>query len=247
MNAKILFGMGWATLILVLLSSTACAVGWKITSEKWSCDGCCVEGDSFSVTITLKNIGTDTFHVRKVEIVDENDKSVASKAEFEYALASGESRTFTLFSIFPAPTSGTGSEAILTYKYRLEIKYWWYETKDTSYYTKQVVSKAKHECDTNSDCRYNEYCSLSNCVSECKPVVQGICGYISNHKWVNYDCCSDSDCSESQRCVNNKCEVGRSKRFSMSWRNCKAKSRNKPQSTNTNPSGSAMQVQIPVL
>ncbi|ODS39076.1 MAG: hypothetical protein A7316_11255 [Candidatus Altiarchaeales archaeon WOR_SM1_86-2] len=39
-------------LFLILLSSIASA-GWTIT-EQWNCNGCCIEGNSFSVTITIK-------------------------------------------------------------------------------------------------------------------------------------------------------------------------------------------------
>jgi len=39
-------------LFLILLSSIASA-GWTIT-EQWNCNGCCIEGNSFSVTITTE-------------------------------------------------------------------------------------------------------------------------------------------------------------------------------------------------
>ncbi len=56
------------------------------------------------------------------------------------------------------------------------------------------------QCDSNNRCQEDEYCESGIC----KPV-ECICGYIQDHQCVPYECCSDSDCNETSRCLNNVC------------------------------------------
>lgn len=49
---------------------------------------------------------------------------------------------------------------------------------------------AGDNCTNNSLCIGTEYCIGGKCV----PVVNGSCGYITNHAWYTYECCNDLDC-----------------------------------------------------
>jgi uncharacterized repeat protein (TIGR01451 family) len=57
------------------------------------------------------------------------------------------------------------------------------------------------ECSDDSDCPATEYCSGGDCI----PVPEGTCGYIEDHEWVDYECCSDEDCEEGYVCEENEC------------------------------------------
>ncbi|MFA5050157.1 MAG: right-handed parallel beta-helix repeat-containing protein [Candidatus Micrarchaeia archaeon] len=58
----------------------------------------------------------------------------------------------------------------------------------------------KPECETDSDCVSNEYCSDGTCT-----LIEGECGYIQNHTWINYECCSDDECLDGYECKFNTC------------------------------------------
>ncbi|VVC04215.1 Periplasmic copper-binding protein (NosD) [Candidatus Bilamarchaeum dharawalense] len=82
-----------------------------------------------------------------------------------------------------------------------------------------------YDCCSNSDCPTNNLCENH----ECKPVEQkctetsccpideyfngttctkvlGECGYIFDHKWINYECCKDEDCLDGL-CVGHNCTL----------------------------------------
>jgi len=200
---------GQIILFLIFISSNVSAT-WTLTESNWNCgsDNCCVEGDSFGVTITIKNTDPNTFNIDEAYIIDKNGNTIASNKGISFALAKGESKTFTVSGILPTPSSGTGSNAKLEYKYKFHINYdcflcmWKHE--ETGFYSRQLISKSDHGCDGDVDCSSKEHCSISNCVSECEPIP---CprGYISDHKCIEYECMSDSDCGDEYQCKNYKC------------------------------------------
>ena len=56
------------------------------------------------------------------------------------------------------------------------------------------------ECSSNNDCPTNKYCSGDSCLD----IKKGVCGIITNHTWIAYQCCFDSDCN-GKICDNNVC------------------------------------------
>ncbi|MCX6775622.1 MAG: right-handed parallel beta-helix repeat-containing protein [Candidatus Micrarchaeota archaeon] len=65
----------------------------------------------------------------------------------------------------------------------------------------QCTAAVKPECNTNDDCKYNEYCGNGKCLQ----VQTGKCGRISNHAWKDYECCNDSDCQPGIACQDHTC------------------------------------------
>jgi len=59
------------------------------------------------------------------------------------------------------------------------------------------ICQEKAQCVTNADCMDNEVCTNSKCI-----VIVGECGVASNHRWIQYECCSDDDCATG-RCLDN--------------------------------------------
>ena len=57
------------------------------------------------------------------------------------------------------------------------------------------------ECTSNTNCGDSQYCSSDG---HCLPL-QGTCGYAANHSWVNYGCCTDSDCGADKTCIAHVC------------------------------------------
>lgn len=58
-------------------------------------------------------------------------------------------------------------------------------------------------CSRNVDCRLDEYCSSAT--THCEAIPSTSCGAYSNHSWVPYACCSNSDCPSGKRCINHEC------------------------------------------
>ena len=59
------------------------------------------------------------------------------------------------------------------------------------------------ECIADSDCAYDQQCVQQACVQ-----LSGYCGYVEDHEFVEYECCSDSACSASPvggRCEDHRC------------------------------------------
>jgi len=65
------------------------------------------------------------------------------------------------------------------------------------------------ECASDAACNYDEYCSQAG---KCEKVA-GYCGYAQKHKFVEYECCSDSMCSADSRCEDHRCVVQDSTRL----------------------------------
>lgn len=56
------------------------------------------------------------------------------------------------------------------------------------------------QCTKDEDCPDDEYCKNQICLP-----VRGICGYVSNHRWIKYECCEDADCEVNEKCEEHKC------------------------------------------
>jgi len=57
------------------------------------------------------------------------------------------------------------------------------------------------ECVQDADCDAEEYCAENECVA----VIQGTCGQVENHSWIEHECCSDADCPADFICENHVC------------------------------------------
>jgi uncharacterized repeat protein (TIGR01451 family) len=55
-------------------------------------------------------------------------------------------------------------------------------------------------CASDAACAADEACTGGACT-----LVSGTCGYASDHVWVPYECCADSDCGSGQVCANHSC------------------------------------------
>ena len=58
-------------------------------------------------------------------------------------------------------------------------------------------------CDNDYDCRDTEECKSG----QCSVISEPVCGFVSNHKQVFYDCCEDSDCAVGEACSNHQCSA----------------------------------------
>jgi hypothetical protein len=67
--------------------------------------------------------------------------------------------------------------------------------------TNQTVTPPEPQCTSDSNCLPNQACSGGVCVL----VERGTCGRIENHKWVPYECCSQSECGQGLGCMENRC------------------------------------------
>lgn len=56
------------------------------------------------------------------------------------------------------------------------------------------------ECVVDADCAFDEFCSAGIC----EKVVCG-CGYIVDHRCVEYECCMDADCETAEMCYQHEC------------------------------------------
>lgn len=57
------------------------------------------------------------------------------------------------------------------------------------------------ECISNLQCENTGTCITGLCA----PVVSDTCGFVDNHKFNPYECCTNTDCDSSSKCSNNKC------------------------------------------
>ncbi|MFH2106047.1 MAG: carboxypeptidase-like regulatory domain-containing protein [Candidatus Micrarchaeota archaeon] len=72
----------------------------------------------------------------------------------------------------------------------------------------KLASKTSYECETNDDCKDNEYCynAGTSCYSKCREVeTHGTCGKIEHHAWTTYTCCSDTECGTGKICYDHAC------------------------------------------
>ncbi len=63
-----------------------------------------------------------------------------------------------------------------------------------------MVCLAGNACSSDSECKNTESCLGGFCEE-----VIGTCGYAFNHKWIHYECCLDSDCTEGKVCEESVC------------------------------------------
>ena len=86
----------------------------------------------------------------------------------------------------------------------LEEGYLFVSAKKPGYLTKEfyvyVTCAPPFECEDDSGCSGNQYCSGGSCIN-----LTGSCGYASNHTWFVHECCSDDACGFRMECRNNTC------------------------------------------
>lgn len=63
-------------------------------------------------------------------------------------------------------------------------------------------------CTSNSDCANDQYCAPAAAGDQCLAVPTESCGYVSNHAWHDYECCSNNDCSGDDICSSHECVSG---------------------------------------
>jgi len=164
--------------------------------------GCCVEGDNFTAYVALSAPNV-ALKVTVLKLVGKDGEKFASAHVGEVTIYAGKPQTFKLSGVLPKPSSGTGANAKLEFKFEYSSEGWKGESND--YLERTVIFRQDHKCSKSSDCSPEDYCSITNCISECKRVTLGTCGNVSDHVWVNYECCADSVCSENETCSGNKC------------------------------------------
>lgn len=63
-----------------------------------------------------------------------------------------------------------------------------------------MVCLAGNACSSDGECKNIEYCKNGFCEE-----ITGTCGYAFNHRWIKYECCSDTECIEGKICKDNVC------------------------------------------
>jgi len=201
-------------LVLLVFSINVAANVASITSHTFTCDNnCCVEGQSTSVDVTIQNIDPNYMvHVYSICVDNQtldNKCSIAQKTGMNVSIAPGNSEKFTLTGIVPTPSSGDTAQV----RFVLNVTRTCFLCtlhEEVFPYPMEVVAKVNHICSSNSQCSDEKFCSTKDtgyCHTDCEPVQpKTSCGHIDNHEWKEYDCCSDSDCKESNQCVNHKCQ-----------------------------------------
>jgi hypothetical protein len=198
-------------LLLTLLLNLYIVSAWDWSaSQSFDCDGCCVEDKTFQYETTLTNTGSNTFYVDEVRLKKSSGSTIASKTT-GYYISSGNSRSFTLTGNIPEP-NGNYLYYYVCFHLSEERDHWLWGTYTYTDWscsgtqTKQVTPKENFKCFTDNNCPASQYCYISgSCTSECKDVSQGSCGHIVDHEWVNYECCSNSDCTTDKSCSNHYC------------------------------------------
>ncbi len=115
---------------------------------------------------------------------------------------------------YPYATSKTNSSGLASFDLSCGRDLWIKISKPGFYSESFIYNfECNNQCEpqgclTDNDCAGNEYCNIPNgeLVGSCEPVT-GECGYAENHQWINYECCSDSDCPIGYGCENNLCVV----------------------------------------
>lgn len=196
-------------LIIVLNSPIVYSWSWSGT-QSFDCDGCCVEDKTFQYLATITNTGNSSFSLIKSELRDYYGSTIVVSS-FSANLNPGSTRSFTLTGNFPEPSDGYLTYHICFYLSEqrtnwLGVTYTHSDWSCSKTQTKKVTPKSNFKCFTDRHCTKDHYCYISpSCTSECLPVSRGDCGHIVNHKWVDYECCSNSDCPKDKTCSNNYC------------------------------------------
>ncbi len=60
------------------------------------------------------------------------------------------------------------------------------------------------KCSNDAECTQSQVCAAGNCVE----APGGRCGYFSNHTFIPYQCCADTDCGALQQCSSHICANG---------------------------------------
>ncbi len=200
-----LFSIISVLLFLSLISVTYANQSWHSTIA-YKCSVCCDPEKPVTISLWTRNFENNNMTVDAIKLVSSSDDIFATKGEidgFGTSITGPDGgKTFKIDTTWP----DTGYDYI-KYKACFYIIDWpghsekWY---CTDYVTKKY--EGNYECQSDNDCEDFEYCDISGCVSECKPVVQeSACGHIDNHRWINYECCSDSDCQVNYICKQHEC------------------------------------------
>ncbi|MCC7552362.1 hypothetical protein KO317_01705 [Candidatus Micrarchaeota archaeon] len=59
-------------------------------------------------------------------------------------------------------------------------------------------------CTSDDECQNTQTCNNGFCEE-----VTDICGYAFNHRWISYECCSDTDCIDNKICQGNVCIINK--------------------------------------
>lgn len=202
MFKKLLFAIFFFLIIPISL-----AYSWS-ASGSFDCDGCCVEYKQFTYKSTITNTGEDNLFINAGKLIDYSGNKFSTKGDVDsygWSVAPGEDITFSYSGRLPNSDSGSR----LYYKHCLYIGGYWTGSWScpSNYASKTVALKSNFKCYTDANCPSEEYCHINNeCkASDCLPIEQGKCGYISNHKWIDYECCENINCQDSETCMDNHC------------------------------------------
>lgn len=198
-------------LVLILSASAAASIDW---SASWGekCGGCCVENHTVNFTIEIENTGDEGFLLDAVRVelrngtvvagwdkVDghgkdldpDDDKSVVAKGRLPVFNDSEDAYyRACIYMVYNSTLLGSFSN--------------WSCSSDLI--SMDVVNRSVYICDSDNNCSADQYCDIEGCQSECVNITPASsCGNFTNHRWVDYGCCSDSDCGSSQACVEHYC------------------------------------------
>ena len=198
--------------ILVFSTLSVNAAEWSLSDVGWSCSpNCCIAGYRSNVNLKIKNIDTNTITIDKIWIRDGTEKYICYKdLKPDLALSPGDSKSITMdMCAVPQATDNYWFKYDFTFYLKEDCLLcpWAYES--SKLYSQKSFTIEQHECYTDNDCSETEYCKVSKidyCLTNCVSVTQETsCGYISNHKWINYECCSDTDCLIGEICFTHEC------------------------------------------
>jgi len=66
--------------------------------------------------------------------------------------------------------------------------------------TSHTCMLAPEHCEDDVDCPGTHSCDEGKCIA-----VQGECGYVNNHQWNEYECCSNAACDDGMSCRLHRC------------------------------------------
>ncbi|MFH1751512.1 MAG: Ig-like domain-containing protein [archaeon] len=145
-------------------------------------------GSSTSKTFNSVTNGQHTFYVKAADTWDENGSASSITLTFSYDTSgSGDDEDDTGSGSPGGGSSGGGGG----------IKQPDRECSNNNDCAKGAYCNANKcvECLTNNECTSAEYCTNNYCAD-----VKGVCGIAVNHKWLEFECCSNVDCGPGNVC-----------------------------------------------
>ena len=202
---------GMVILALAILSMAIPAIATVDWSASWGqeCSGCCIENHTVNFTIEIENTGSESFMLSSVRVELQDSSVIANWSGKDRTIDPGEHKSVVAkgrLPVFDDPDDAYYHACIyMRYNSTLLGPFAnWSCSSDLLSMT--LVNSSVHECDSDSNCSFNEYCSTDGCTSECVNITPtSSCGNFANHRWRDYECCSNSTCAQSQACVNYKC------------------------------------------